>query len=75
MTTMSWSMEANNFFSAVKRWRHRLSARLESMLSRLAEARREKHRQQLSQEAQRCKDVLDLRDRLRNRLHERLKEK
>lgn len=75
MTTMSRSMEANNLFLAVKHWRQRLSARVKSLLSRLAEARREKHRQQLGEEAQRCEEVLELRDRLRNRLHERLKEK
>ena len=75
MTTTSQTMEANNLFSAVKCWRQRLSARVKNVFDRLAEARREKHRQQLAEEAQRCEEMLELRDRLRNRLHERLKEK
>ncbi len=72
---MNWTRDSNNLFSAVKRWQHQLSALFTNALNRLAKARREKHREKLSKEAQRRDDLLELRDQLRNRLHERLKEK
>lgn len=75
MTTMSWSTEAHNFLESFKGWLQRAKTHFTNVFHRLTEVRREKHRETLSEEAQHCEDLLELRDRLRTKLHERLKEK
>jgi hypothetical protein len=65
-------MGTNYLFSAVKRWQHWLSALVESALNRLAEKRREKRLEELSEEARRREEFLALRNKVRRSLRTRL---
>jgi hypothetical protein len=63
MTTMSWTIETQTLLESVGRWPRRFRALLASLRNQLTDTRREWRREKLSEEAQHCEDLQDLRSR------------